>query len=65
MLSRKDPRVLPKILTRTRTQKQCVGIARSRVIELPIVAKKQRDNDSGKSKGSKKGDSKGKSNKSR
>ena len=57
MPSRKDPKVLPKVLARNRTQRSCVGTARRSVIYLPDV------NDSGKSKGSKTGDSKGKSNK--
>ena len=39
MLSREDPKVLPKVLARNRTQKKCVGIARRKVIELPIVAR--------------------------
>ena len=39
MLSRKDPKVLPKVLARNRTQKWCVGITRRKVIELPIAAR--------------------------
>ena len=39
MLSRKDPKVLPKVLARNRTQKWCAGIAKRKVIELPIVAR--------------------------
>ena len=62
MPSRKDPRVLPKVLARSRTQRSCVGIARRRVIERPNVVRHE-DNDIGKSKRSMTDDSKGKNNK--
>ena len=40
MRSRKDrPKVLPKVPERARTRRSCVGSARRKVIELPIVAR--------------------------
>ena len=51
MPSRNDPRVLPLVL------------ARKQDSDVVCRSKKQKDNDSGKLKGSKRGDSKGKNNK--
>ena len=62
--SRKDPRVLPKVLARNRIRRSCVSIARRKVIELPNVARSKRTTTvESRSVPKKKKDSKGKNNK--
>ena len=63
MPSRQDPRVLPKVSERTRTQRSCAGTARKKAIELAIAARNRKTTTEDGRRVRRKGDSEGKGNK--